>query len=163
MIDIQQYILLPKTDRQGHLDLMTPCINRGGDSRDFRGLLAEFLDTTIPSGIRSINLCHACHNSGCCNPKHLYWGTIQENIIDSYANGRATTKGRPSPLKGLSIKDRLPQIRKVICLCCKNQFEGRRNRKYCSKSCAAKINNTLKTKTPYTASVGKQSQVFETR
>jgi hypothetical protein len=34
-----------------------------------------------------IHLCHACHNSKCSNPYHLYWGTVRENNIDRIANG----------------------------------------------------------------------------
>lgn len=26
--------------------------------------------------------CHRCDNSLCCNPKHLYWGTHQQNTED---------------------------------------------------------------------------------
>lgn len=43
-----------------------------------KGVLAQYLDTTIPSG--RILLCHACHNAKCSNPKHLYWGTDKDNL-----------------------------------------------------------------------------------
>lgn len=32
-------------------------------------------------------MCHACHNSKCSTPEHLYWGTRKENILDAKENG----------------------------------------------------------------------------
>lgn len=87
MLDIIEYIKLPKKHRQNHLQLAQPCIERGGQSTYLKGLLAHLMDTTIPSG-KKIHVCHACHNSKCSNPHHLYWGTASENKIDSDNNGR---------------------------------------------------------------------------
>lgn len=86
MKDINEYIQLPKAERQAHLKLDEPCIERGGNSSYFKGLLAHVLDTTVPSG-KKIHLCHACNNGDCGNPNHLYWGTAQENRIDQVDNG----------------------------------------------------------------------------
>ena len=80
MIDIKTYILLPKEERQKHLELNEPCCERGGSSTQHKGVLAEFLGTQIPSG--RILCCHACNNGKCSNPKHLYWGTDRENIVE---------------------------------------------------------------------------------
>ena len=46
-----------------------------------KGLLAHLHNTTIPSG-KKIHVCHACNNSICSNPNHLYWGTASENAVD---------------------------------------------------------------------------------
>lgn len=80
MRDITKYILESKETRQAHLDLTDPCVERGGVSTHFKGVLAQYLETTIPKG--RILLCHACNNAKCSNPKHLYWGTDRENIVD---------------------------------------------------------------------------------
>jgi len=86
MIDITEFINRSREDRRAHLKLDEPCCERGGNSTNHKGVLAQYLDTTIPSG--RILLCHACHNEKCSNPKHLYWGTDKENItIDSKENG----------------------------------------------------------------------------
>jgi hypothetical protein len=86
MINIYEYINLPRDDRRTHLKLNEPCCERGGNSTNHKGVLAEYLGTTIPKG--RILLCHACNNSLCSNPRHLYWGTDRENIlIDSKLNG----------------------------------------------------------------------------
>jgi len=89
MIDVEQYILSSREDRRKHLDLSTPCDKRGGSSKEFRGLLAHYLDTSVPSG-RKVLLCHACHDGGCSNVKHLYWGTHKDNSIDYLENGGDT-------------------------------------------------------------------------
>lgn len=74
-----------KNERQEHLDLEDPCIERGGNSTNHKGVLAQYLNTYIFS--KPILLCHACYNSECSNPKHLYWGSYKENIEDSKDNG----------------------------------------------------------------------------
>ena len=80
--DIYEYIKNSKTERQIHLSLFEECIEIGGNSREARLLLAHFLKTTVPKGMK-IHLCHACNNSKCSNPRHLYWGTAGENMLDA--------------------------------------------------------------------------------
>lgn len=89
MRKIEEYIKLPQSERQSHLKLHQPCVERGGQSMYLKGLLAYILNTTIPSG-KKIYVCHACHNSKCSNPYHLYWGTPSENNIDALSNGKIT-------------------------------------------------------------------------
>lgn len=86
MLLIEEYIMKPKEERQKHIDLTDPCVERGGPPKGglssyCKGLLAYLFDTTIPSG-HKIHVCHACNNEKCSNPKHLYWGTAQENRLD---------------------------------------------------------------------------------
>lgn len=80
--DIYNYIQRPLSERQSHLNLNEQCVELGGRSTEFRALLAYELKTTIPKGMSTAYLCHACNNGKCCNPKHLYWGTPRENVID---------------------------------------------------------------------------------
>jgi hypothetical protein len=86
--NIDEYINLPKEERQLHLRLNEPCIEIGGNSKEFRALLAHHVKTTIPQNRHTVHLCHACHNAKCSNPSHLYWGTCADNSQDAYRNGR---------------------------------------------------------------------------
>lgn len=82
---INEYIKLSREERRKHLNLNEKCMEIGGyDSREYRGLLAHYLKTTIPTKLKPIIvLCHACNNPKCSNPKHLYWGTLSDNTFDS--------------------------------------------------------------------------------
>lgn len=87
--DVNAYMAKSRDERTSHLTLEESCIEIGGIHKEYRGMLAHFLRTTIPRG-RWIQLCHACNNSKCSNPKHLYWGTPKENYDDSVADGKRT-------------------------------------------------------------------------
>jgi len=83
---IKDYMVQAKEFRTKHLDLSDPCDVRGGGSKEFKGLLAYYLNTEIPTE-RYIMLCHACNNGACSNVKHLYWGNHKENYQDYVDNG----------------------------------------------------------------------------
>jgi hypothetical protein len=85
--EITEYIKKDQNERLSHIDLSENCIEIGGyDSREYRGLLAHYLKTTIPTK-KKIYLCHKCHNHNCSNVKHMYWGTPKENVNDAIENG----------------------------------------------------------------------------
>ena len=85
MKDVTEFIKESREVRRSHLNLDEACIERGGNSTNHKGVLAQYLDTTIPSG--RILLCHACNNGKCSNPKHLYWGTDHDNLAIDRAIG----------------------------------------------------------------------------
>lgn len=89
-VNIIEYIKLSRQERREHLRLDDPCIEIGGCSYNFKGLLAHYLKTSIPIKEDRIYLCHACHNGKCSYPKHLYWGTYKDNHIDAVENGALT-------------------------------------------------------------------------
>jgi len=86
MKDINEYIKESYTERIAHLDLESECVEIGGNSTAFKGLLSYVLGVTIPKSSK-ILLCHKCHNGKCSNPKHLYYGTPKENLEDQKENG----------------------------------------------------------------------------
>ena len=87
--DLDEYIKRPLDERQSHIDEEDSCIEIGGDSRQFRAVLAHYLKTTMTNKIKYQALCcHHCGNDGCSNPKHLYWGTQSENMADVDRHGR---------------------------------------------------------------------------
>jgi hypothetical protein len=107
-IDINQYILLSKEERQQHLVLTEPCkLSTTYNSLKCRSILANHLNTTINSGnIKGrIVLCHACNNKYCINPKHLYWGTDYENIVEDGSKFRTWTNPWERELQKRSLEE----------------------------------------------------------
>lgn len=57
----------------------------------------------IPDGLL---VCHKCDNRKCCNPNHLFLGTVQDNNLDRNTKGRTgSSKGESHPLHKLSTQD----------------------------------------------------------
>ena len=83
---ITEHMLKTRDCRQEHLRLDESCVERGGNYNNFRGVLAEYLNTSFPQG-QGVQCCHACNNEKCSNPKHMYWGTASENSQDAVQNG----------------------------------------------------------------------------
>ena len=84
MLLVEEWIKESREERTSHLDMKESCLERGGNSTVHRGVLAQYLNINMPSGV---DLCHACGNANCSNPKHLYWGTRKENMEDSKVHG----------------------------------------------------------------------------
>ena len=45
-------------------------------------------------------ICHTCDNPACCNPHHLFKGTIQDNVDDKMRKGRHGSKSHPRYYEG---------------------------------------------------------------
>lgn len=50
----------------------------------------QMMNGDIPDGLV---VCHNCDNPPCCNPKHLFLGTIADNNLDKKIKGRQDEKG----------------------------------------------------------------------
>lgn len=51
-------------------------------------------------------VCHRCDNPGCCNPNHLFLGTVHDNNIDRDTKGRHhDCRGELNPFSKLTCKD----------------------------------------------------------
>lgn len=56
-----------------------------GQYRKAHQIAWMYPDYVIPDGMI---ICHSCDNRKCCNPKHLFLGTYQDNTDDMIAKGR---------------------------------------------------------------------------
>ena len=86
MENIYEYITQSYEYRTAHINLNEECVEVGGNSTTFKGLLSYEIRVTIPSGYH-ILLCHKCNNGNCSNTKHLYYGTPKENHKDAVDAG----------------------------------------------------------------------------
>ena len=70
--------------------------------------VAYFLEYGIDPG----NLCvlHTCDNPICCNPKHLFLGTHQDNMQDAARKGRQSKRRTGAKLTESSVN----KIRKLL-------------------------------------------------
>ena len=88
MKTIMEYMQQSRDERRAHLKLNEACDERGlRYSYNLIALLAWLLDTTFPQKGDKVIVCHACHNSKCSNPNHLYWGTYKDNHDDQVEAG----------------------------------------------------------------------------
>ena len=87
-------------DGHGYGHSMCPvryCINvvarrrRRGAVRQAHRLAFEAFVSEIPGGLC---VCHACDVPACCNPDHLWLGTVADNNRDRDAKGRQATGSR---------------------------------------------------------------------
>ena len=82
MVEITEYMNLPKHERQRHIRMGESCVvGNSYLSQKLRDDLCSLLGTTMPHS-RKIHCCHACNNCQCINLHHVYWGTPSENQRD---------------------------------------------------------------------------------
>lgn len=62
-----------------------------------RFAMALHLDRDLPDDLL---VCHRCNNPPCCNPDHLYLGTLLDDMADAAAAGMAVWIARPTELFG---------------------------------------------------------------
>ncbi len=61
---------------------------RNGSTLGTHRVAWELSNGSIPNGLF---VCHHCDNPACCNPKHLFLGTLQDNVDDMVSKGRGSS------------------------------------------------------------------------
>jgi hypothetical protein len=69
----------------------------------------EITNGDIPKGLV---VCHVCDNPPCCNPNHLFLGTVAENNLDKKNKGRQDEKGEKNG-RAILTEQSVIQIRKL--------------------------------------------------
>lgn len=64
----------------------------------------------IPPG-SGLHVCHRCDNPPCVNPRHLYLGTAQDNMLDCVTRGRANRSRGTAHLHAKLTPDAVRRIR----------------------------------------------------
>lgn len=105
MIKLEEYIKLPITERKLHLKLEEPCLERGGNSTNHRGVLAQYLNTWVSA--KGVVLAHACNNGNCSNPNHLYWGNTEKIQLKMELNSELGNHLGNEWLKNMAMKKRV--------------------------------------------------------
>lgn len=105
---LSEFMLLSREERTAHIDLTTPCdFTRSGKNKVH--LVRDLgLEDDVENWITArIHRCHLCEcgrrNGNCANPRHMYFGTAQENTFDltkEFRQARSSragsaSKGRP--------------------------------------------------------------------
>jgi hypothetical protein len=70
--------------------------------------LAFFLSGRLLAEGKSV--CHSCDNPPCCNPKHLFQGSNQDNVDDRHRKGRSFNG--PHPWKAVLTRDQVISLRR---------------------------------------------------
>lgn len=83
-------------------------LRRGKIDHKAHRVAYELKNGQIPKGMC---VCHTCDNPPCCNPDHLFLGTIKENNRDRTSKGR-TAMGEKNGLSKLKDED-IIKIRKM--------------------------------------------------
>lgn len=127
---LSEYILLPKENRTGHIDLSSPCI-RGRYQREWKEQKQVFLDflgvtNDIELWRGKVHRCHLCdcHTKSdgwpCINPSHIYIGLPKENSWDRPLDKR---QAGGHSLKGKKTGPKSEEHRKSISLSAKRREE----------------------------------------
>ena len=73
----------------------TKCCDTGGYGRimwvEMRPATASRLAYELTNGVTlapNVDVCHTCDNPPCCNPAHLFAGTVMDNVRDMIRKGR---------------------------------------------------------------------------
>lgn len=81
---------------------------------NYRSMVSHRIAWSYPNYVipKGMKVCHSCDNPKCCNPKHLFLGTNQDNMDDMKKKGRSpNNKGEKNP-RSILTDNQVTEIRK---------------------------------------------------
>jgi hypothetical protein len=83
------------------------CVWMLGKTKKVHRLMWEFTNGELP---KDVCVLHRCDNPACCNPNHLFTGSVKDNSVDMVSKGRSAKGSKDA--NSVLTEEQVSEIRK---------------------------------------------------